>query len=90
MAPHSSILAWRIPWTEEPGGLQFHGVTKSEAPEQACIVYLCGLEELAVFVLKTTELIFCGVNFALSLLCCKFSAQLPGGKLPWTHASFCI
>ena len=20
--PHSSILAWRIPWTEEPGGLQ--------------------------------------------------------------------
>ena len=27
MATHSSILAWRIPWTEEPGGLQ--GVTKS-------------------------------------------------------------
>ena len=24
-APHSSILAWRIPWTEEPGGLQFMG-----------------------------------------------------------------
>ena len=23
MAIHSSILAWRIPWTEEPGGLQF-------------------------------------------------------------------
>ena len=22
MAPHSSILAWRVPWTEEPGGLQ--------------------------------------------------------------------
>ena len=21
-APHSSILAWRIPWTKEPGGLQ--------------------------------------------------------------------
>ena len=27
MATHSSILAWRIPWTEEPGGL--HGITKS-------------------------------------------------------------
>ena len=25
MAVHSSILAWRIPWTEEPGGLQFTG-----------------------------------------------------------------
>ena len=25
MAPHSSPLAWRIPWTEEPGGLQSLG-----------------------------------------------------------------
>ena len=25
MAPHSSTLAWRIPWTEEPGGLQSMG-----------------------------------------------------------------
>ena len=29
MAPHSSILAWEIPWTEEPGGLQSMGVEKS-------------------------------------------------------------
>ena len=28
MAAHSSILAWRIPWTEEPNGL--HGVTESQ------------------------------------------------------------
>ena len=26
MATHSSILAWRIPWTEEPGGLQYTGL----------------------------------------------------------------
>ena len=25
MATHSSILSWRIPWTEEPGGLQTMG-----------------------------------------------------------------
>ena len=25
MAPHSSTVAWRIPWTEEPGGLQSMG-----------------------------------------------------------------
>ena len=25
MAPHSSTLAWKIPWTEEPGGLQSVG-----------------------------------------------------------------
>ena len=29
MAVHSSILAWRIPWTEEPSKLQIHGVTKN-------------------------------------------------------------
>ena len=28
MATHSSILAWRIPWTEEPGGLQSMGSKK--------------------------------------------------------------
>ena len=29
MAPQSSTLAWKIPWTEEPGRLQVHGVAKS-------------------------------------------------------------
>ena len=28
MVPHSSILAWRIPWTEKPGGLQSTGSQK--------------------------------------------------------------
>ena len=28
MATHSSILAWRIPWTEEPGGLQSTGLRR--------------------------------------------------------------
>ena len=30
MATHSSILVWRIPWTEKPGGLQFYGVSKNQ------------------------------------------------------------
>ena len=30
MATHPSILAWRIPWTEEPDGLQSMGVAKSQ------------------------------------------------------------
>ena len=30
MATRSSILAWRIPWTEEPGGLQSMGVPRSQ------------------------------------------------------------
>ena len=31
MATHSSVLAWKIPWTEEPGGLQSVGLPKSWA-----------------------------------------------------------
>jgi len=29
MATHSNIHAWRIPWTQEPGGLQSMGVTNN-------------------------------------------------------------
>ena len=30
MAIHSSMLAWRVPWTEEPGGLQSLGLQESD------------------------------------------------------------
>ena len=30
MATHSSVLAWKIPWTEEPGGLQSMGSQESD------------------------------------------------------------
>ena len=33
MTNHSSILAWRIPWTEEPGGLQSIGCKESDTTE---------------------------------------------------------
>ena len=34
MATHSNILAWRIPWTEEPGRLQSIGLQESDMTEQ--------------------------------------------------------
>ena len=34
MATHSSILAWRIPWTEELGGLQSMGCKESDTTEK--------------------------------------------------------
>ena len=34
MAPHSSTLAWKIPWTEEPGRLQSMGSLESDTTEQ--------------------------------------------------------
>ena len=38
MATHSSILAWKTPWTEEPGGLQpMGGLKKLDMVEQTCM-----------------------------------------------------
>ena len=33
MATHSSILVWKIPWTEEPGGLHVHRVAELDMTE---------------------------------------------------------
>ena len=42
MATHSSILAWKIPWTEEPGGLHtVHEVAKSWARLKQLSTYAC-------------------------------------------------
>ena len=40
MATHSSILAWKISWTEEPGGLQSIGSQKSGTTERLKLIYL--------------------------------------------------
>ena len=48
MATHSSIRAWRIPWTEEPGGLQPMGHKEPDTTEQVTLslterlMKLCG------------------------------------------------
>ena len=36
METHSSILAWRIPWTEEPGSYSPEGCTESDGKESTC------------------------------------------------------
>ena len=40
MATHSSILAWKIPWTEEPGGLQSMGSQESDATEHTYRLFM--------------------------------------------------
>ena len=40
MAIHPSILAWRIPWTEEPGGLQSMGHTELDTTERLTQTHL--------------------------------------------------
>ena len=44
MAIHSSILAWRIPWTEEPGGLQSIGSHRTEVTQHACTHHLMDMK----------------------------------------------
>ena len=39
MAAHSRILAWRIPWTEEPGRLQSTGSQESDTTERLTLHY---------------------------------------------------
>ena len=47
MATHSGILAWRIPWTEEPGRLQSMGVSKElHRTEQLTLSAVVGLLNL--------------------------------------------
>ena len=45
MATHSSILAWRIPWTEEPGGLQSTGSQRMSETYQVSRAEGIGLPE---------------------------------------------
>ena len=42
MATHSSILAWRIPWTEEPGGLQAMGSEQPACTHTPSCYWQCG------------------------------------------------
>ena len=47
MAAHSSILAWRIPWTEEPGGLQSMGVQRGKH-EWASNTFIVCLQSVSI------------------------------------------
>ena len=42
IATHSSLLAWRIPWTEEPGGEQSMGRKESDKTEVTHLHYVPG------------------------------------------------
>ena len=44
MATHSSILAWKIPWMQEPGRLQSIGSQESDTTEQLHFHFLHALE----------------------------------------------
>ena len=45
MTTHSSVLAWRIPWTEESGGLQSMG-SKSQTQLKRLSMHTCSIDSL--------------------------------------------
>ena len=62
MATHSSILAWEIPWTEEPGGRQSWGhkrVRHDLATKQQQISALLPNKSFAVFYRNIGDLQYC-------------------------------
>ena len=76
MATHSSILAWEIPWTEEPGRLHVYGVARSRTWLSAHThTYLCPRH--SAFVFKVGKSGYCIMqhpslnSLSWSSLCCS-------------------
>ena len=61
MATHSSILAWRTPWTEEPGRLQIHGVAKSRT-------WVSNVHFTSLYIYKDLKLVHSNIGIYLNVL----------------------
>ena len=55
MATHSRILAWRIPWTEEPGRLQSMGCALKNSDTTEAIKHTCTENEQTACVLEKKD-----------------------------------
>ena len=52
MATHSGILAWRIPWTEEPGGLKSIGLQRVRRDDHMMLMVLQSVQSSAYVALS--------------------------------------
>ena len=95
MATHCNILAWRIPWTEEPGGLQSMG---SQRVGHDWVTFTL---KIPYWLISSMILTLGYLSLVLSLdTCCKtqlcprlFCSALPFSYLPvpeQSHSPFCI
>ena len=62
IATHSSLLAWRIPWTEEPGGLQSLGLQESDTTGWLTLVLLCLVTRSSSFLVSSSGIYFNSFN----------------------------
>ena len=97
MAAHSSVFAWRIPWTEEPGGLHSWGHTEldeteatQQAPQRAETKCLA-LKDLMIVIfpfslIKNTRVTYYFFNFRLfSFSINPHDMGLPSQRRKWQH-----
>ena len=68
IAAHSSILAWEIPWTEEPGGLVFmglqrvgHDLTTKQQQQQYILLYTSITRKYRAVITKVVHLLEAGL-----------------------------
>ena len=90
MATHSSIPAWRIPWTEEPGGLQSTGSQSRTRLSDFPFTFLSSMSSgiLRQNVVISLDHVFCNL-----LICFSAAAIMPlafqpaGSSVPSSHSS---
>ena len=72
---HSSILAWRIPWTEEPGKLQSMGCTESDTTEATQPILEFKLQKVAQPSLEFKLQKVANINYEYTSNNCKGKVQ---------------
>ena len=85
MAAYSSILAWKIPWTEEPGGLQSVGLQR--------VRHDLAAEQKKKVVLPLTwasphnmvDCLFVGTFYKYMFMCCMCSSELNSRDVCFFH-----
>ena len=82
MATHPSILAWRIPWTEEPGGLRSTGRKESDTTERLHFHFRREPQTSKVVLLKTVQLQMQSDNYSLKGIKATYFVTLALNYLP--------
>ena len=102
MATHSSILAWRIPWTEEPGGLQSTGSQRGTRLSDFTSLWMSEYISALVLLgrmLDSTQIHYCEwasdvifVNQKCDFTIVIVTVLFPGGLLRWfaQYFHFCL
>ena len=77
MATHSSILAWEIPWMEEPGGLQSKGSQKSQTRLSDQTIYLVSIFYLSpLYVYQSCLSTHSSIHPSINLSTCQSTVYI--------------